>query len=56
MMAGRGPFCGDRSVFNLTQEFPMSTDAISPLRELMVEEMSARKLFRISVMSILSAS
>jgi hypothetical protein len=35
MMAGRGPFCGDRSVFNLTQEFPMSTDAISPLRELM---------------------
>ena len=41
MMAGRGPFSEDRGVVNLTQE---STDAISPLRQRMIEDMSARKL------------
>jgi hypothetical protein len=34
----------DRSVANLTQEFAMGTDAISPLRQRMIEDMSARQL------------
>jgi site-specific recombinase XerD len=34
----------DRGVVNLTQEFAMGTDAISPLRQRMIEDMSARQL------------
>jgi hypothetical protein len=34
----------DRGVVNLTQEFAMGTDAISPLRQRMIEDMVARKL------------
>jgi site-specific recombinase XerD len=34
----------DRGVVNLTQEFAMGTDAISPLRQRMIEDMTARQL------------
>jgi site-specific recombinase XerD len=34
----------DRGVVNLTQEFAMGSDAISPLRQRMIEDMSARQL------------
>jgi integrase/recombinase XerD len=34
----------DRGVVNLTQEFAMGTDTISPLRRRMIEDMTARKL------------
>src|SRR6202040_3810558 len=44
MMAGHGPFSEVRCRQPHSGEFPMSTDAISPLRQRMIEDMSARKL------------
>src|ERR1700726_1527758 len=44
MMAGRGPFPEDEVSSTSLRRVPMSTDAISPLRQRMMGEMSARKL------------
>src|ERR1700736_5078991 len=44
MMAGRGPFPEDEVSSTSLRRVPMSTDAISPLRQRMIEDMSARKL------------
>src|SRR6202171_5254220 len=43
-MAGRGPFPEDEVSSTSLRRVPMSTDAISPLRQRMIEDMSARKL------------
>src|ERR1700745_598462 len=44
MMAGRGPFPEDRWSSTSLRRVPMGTDAVSPLRQRMIEDMSARKL------------
>jgi hypothetical protein len=44
MVLTGGPFPEDRGVVNLTQESSHEYRCISPLRQRMIEDMSARKL------------
>src|ERR1700682_1052180 len=43
-MAGRGPFPEDEVSSTSLRRVPMSTDAVSPLRQRMIEDMAARML------------